>query len=153
MKLLPRIMSSRKENYKYQALARNEARFRLKENLLEQMLLSVDDLDDFHESFMIKLQRDNFNNILSPSDVQEIKQAVQRRKQQWRQLEKVFHDHLQTIPPESMNYIPFQEVYNHVRSRKKRQINQVIQKYNETHSRELIDQLWTKAWSQVPKVQ
>ena len=111
-------MSSRKENYKYQTLARNEARFRLKENLLEQMLLSVDDLDDFHESFIIKLERDNFNNILSPSDVQEIKQAVQRRKQQWRQLEKVFHDHLQTIPPESMNYIPFQEVYNHVRSRK-----------------------------------
>ena len=35
---------------------------------------------------------------------------------------------------------------------KKRQINQVIQKYNETHFQELIDQLWTKAWSQVPKV-
>ena len=54
------------------------------------MILSVDDLDDFHESFMIKLEHDNFSNVLLSSDVQEIKQAVERRKQQWKQLEQVF---------------------------------------------------------------
>ena len=118
------------------------------------MILSVDDLDAFHESFILKIkQYGTFNNLLYPSDIQEIEQAIEHRKQQWHQLEKVFYGHLQTIPPESMDYLPFQEVYNHIRSRRKRQISQVIQKYNETHFRELIDHLWTKAWSQVPKVQ
>ena len=115
------------------------------------MLLSVDDLDDFHESFMIKLERDNFHHILLPSDVQEIKQAIQRRKQQWRQLDKVFHDHLLTMQPDSIDYIPFRQVYNQVRSRKKRQIDTIVRNYNETHFRELIDHLWNKAWIQVPK--
>ena len=147
-------MSRDRDTLRYRHLATNEARFNLKERLLEQMILSVDDLDDFHESFMLKIKhRGTFNNLLYPSDIQEIEQAIEHRKEQWNQLEKVFYDHLQTIPPESMDYIPFQEVYNHVRSRKKRQINQVIQKYNKTHFRELIDQLWTKAWSQVPKIQ
>ena len=118
------------------------------------MILSVDDLYDFHESFILKIKHHGtFNNLLYPSDIQEIEQAIEHRKQQWKQLEKVFYDHLQTIPPESMDYPPFQEAYNHVRSRRKRQINHVIQKYNETHFREFIDQLWTKAWSRVPKVQ
>lgn len=67
------------------------------------MILSVNDLDDFHESFMIKLEHDNFSNVLLSSDVQEIKQAVERRKQQWKQLEQVFHDHLQRMSCDDMD--------------------------------------------------
>ena len=111
---------------------------------MEQMILSVDDLDDFHESFMIKLEHDNFNNVLLSSDVQDIKQVVELRKQQWKQLEQVFHDHLQRMSSDEMDYIPFKEVYNHVRTKQKRQIQAVVHKYNETHFRELIDHLWNK---------
>ena len=60
----------------YRNLAESEARYRLKERILEQMILSVDNLDNFHESFMMKLEHDHFFNLLLPSDVQEIKQAV-----------------------------------------------------------------------------
>ena len=35
----------------YRNLAESEARYRLKERILEQMILSVDNLDNFHESF------------------------------------------------------------------------------------------------------
>ena len=63
----------------YRNLAKNEARYRLKERILEQMILSVDNLDNFHESFMMKLEHDHFCNLLLPSDVQEIKQAVGHR--------------------------------------------------------------------------
>ena len=115
------------------------------------MILSVDDLDDFHESFMMKLEHDHFSNILLTSDIQEIKQAVERRKQQWQRLEQVFHNYLQGMSPDDMDYIPFQTVYNHVRRRQKRQIQTVVHNYNETHFSDLIDQLWTKGWTQVPK--
>ena len=115
------------------------------------MILSVDDLDDFHESFMMKLEHDRFHNILLPSDVQEIKQAIEQRKQQWQQVEQVFYNYLQGMSPDDMDYIPFQAVYNHVRNRQKRQIQTVVHHHNETHFTDLIEQLWTKGWTQVPK--
>lgn len=115
------------------------------------MILSVDDLDDFHESFMTKIEKDHFSNVLLPEDVQDIKQAIQQRKQQWYQLEKVFYDHLQTMTPDHMDYIPFKEVYNHVRARQKRQITAVTNRYNETHFTDLVHHLWTKGWTPVPK--
>ena len=40
----------------YRNLAKSEARYRLKERILEQMILSVDYLDNFHESFIMKLE-------------------------------------------------------------------------------------------------
>lgn len=115
------------------------------------MILSVDDLDDFHQSFMIKLEPDRFHNILFPSDVQEIKQAIEQRKQQWQHVEQVFHNYLQGMSPDDMDYIPFQAVYNHVQRRQKRHIQTVVHHYNETHFSDLIEQLWTKGWTQVPK--
>lgn len=85
-------MSRDRDTLHYRHLARSEARFNLKERLLEQMILSVDDLDDFHVSFMLKIKhRGTFNNLLYPSDIQEIEQAIEHRKQQWNQLEKVFY--------------------------------------------------------------
>lgn len=115
------------------------------------MILSVDDLDDFHDSFMIKLEHDHFHNILLPTDVQEIKQAIEQRKQQWQHVEQVFHHYLQGMSPDDMDYIPFQAVYNHVQRRQKRHIQTVVHHYNETHFSDLIEQLWTKGWTQVPK--
>jgi len=64
-------------------LARNEARFRLKERVLEEMIKSVDEQDKFHETFMRKISHHgSFNNILLPSDIREIEQAIERRKLQ-----------------------------------------------------------------------
>ena len=63
----------------YRNLGKSEARYRLKERILEQMILSVDNLDNFQESFMMKLEHDHFCNLLLPSNVQEIKQAVGHR--------------------------------------------------------------------------
>ena len=40
----------------YRNLAESEARYRLKERILEQMILSVDNLGNFHESLMMKLE-------------------------------------------------------------------------------------------------
>jgi len=70
-----------RDTSRYHRLARNEARFRLKESVLEEMIKSVDEQDKFHETFMRKIRdHRSFNNILLPSDIREIEQAIERRK-------------------------------------------------------------------------
>ena len=66
----------------YRRLARNEARFRLKEALMEDMLESVDKQDNWHVLWMQKIkQKGWFCNMLLPSDIQEIEQAIKHRKE------------------------------------------------------------------------
>jgi len=57
----------------YRSLARNEARFRLKERIKEELLDSVKQKDNFHTRFDL----DRFHCILRPSDIQEIRQCVE----------------------------------------------------------------------------
>jgi len=62
----------------YLALARNERRFRMKEQIIEELCESVANGDTKHLKWFPKL--DNFYPLLYPSDVKEIKQTVKEFK-------------------------------------------------------------------------
>ena len=131
------------------AHALRQRKQRIKEELLQQFLMSVDNSDMLHTSIVQRIREGLFlNHLLGKEDVDELEEQLRIREQQWFNVQKQFEEYSKHIPPDSMDYTVFQDVYNHVKNRRRKQIQCVVNAYNETHFRELVDTLWTRGWNQ-----
>ena len=96
---------------------------------------------------MDKIRKSQFlSHILGKEDADELENQLRKREQQWLNVEKQFEDYSKYVT-DSMDSTVFQEVYNHVKNRRRKQIQCVVDRYNETHFRELIHTLWNRGWT------
>ena len=103
-------------------LLRNR-RKRIKEELLEQFLLPVDNSDSFHKNVVEKIRQGNFlSHLLGKEDADELEEQLRLREQQWLNVEKQFEEYSKHMT-DSMDYDVFQEVYNHVKNRRRKQFS------------------------------
>lgn len=85
-------------------------------------------------------------HLLGKEEADELEEQLRVREQQWYNVERQFQEYIPHVTDPEDSTI-FQEVYNHVKNRRRKQIQCVVDRYNKPHFRELIDTLWTRGWT------
>ena len=88
---------------------KNESRHRLKEHILHRLLKAVDNTDDFIELFPQELKDDRFCNFLYAQGKEDIEQAIQHEKKQWKKVHHDFSVYSKPLSPHDMDYRPFKK--------------------------------------------
>lgn len=93
------------------SLAKNESRHRLKEHIPHRLLKAVDNTDDFIELFPQKLKEDRFCNFLYAQGKEDIEQAIQHGKKQWKKVQHDLRVYSKPLSPHDMDYRPFKKYW------------------------------------------